>query len=53
MRTGDSMYVDLSNQFVAEGVTGGLATFICFIALIAMSFGRDFWNCAEGRRGRQ
>jgi hypothetical protein len=31
---------DLSNQFVAEGVTGGLATFICFIALISMSFGR-------------
>jgi hypothetical protein len=31
---------DLSNQFVAEGVTGGLATFICFIALISMSFGK-------------
>jgi len=31
---------DLSNQFVAEGVTGGLATFICFIAMISMSFGR-------------
>ena len=25
-------YVELSNQFVAEGVGGGLATFICFIA---------------------
>jgi hypothetical protein len=31
---------DLSNQFVAEGVTGGLVTFICFIALIAMCFSR-------------
>ena len=31
---------DLSNQFVAEGVTGGLATFVCFIALVSMSFGR-------------
>jgi hypothetical protein len=31
---------DLSNQFVAEGVTGGLVTFICFIALICMSFSR-------------
>jgi hypothetical protein len=31
---------DLSNQFVAEGVTGGLVTFICFIALICMCFSR-------------
>lgn len=29
---------DLSNQFVAEGITGGLATFVCFITLIAISF---------------
>lgn len=31
---------DLSNQFVAEGVGGGLATFICFIALISICFSR-------------
>lgn len=31
---------DLSNQFVAEGVSGGLVTFGCFIALISMSFGK-------------
>jgi hypothetical protein len=31
---------DLSNQFVAEGETGGLVTFICFIAMISRSFGR-------------
>lgn len=31
---------DLSDQFVAEAETGGLLTLICFIALIAKSFGR-------------
>ena len=31
---------DLSNQFVAEGESGGLATFVCFIAMISISFGR-------------
>jgi hypothetical protein len=31
---------DISNQFVAEGIAGGLATFICFIALISMSFSK-------------
>lgn len=31
---------DLSNQFVAEGETGGLVTFICFIAMISYSFKR-------------
>jgi hypothetical protein len=30
---------DHTNQFVAEGETGGLATLICFIALISVSFG--------------
>jgi len=29
---------DLSNQFVAEGETGGLATLICFIAMIYLGF---------------
>jgi len=31
---------DLCNQYVAEGETGGLATLICFIALIVISFKR-------------
>lgn len=31
---------DLSNQFVAEGETGGLLTFIFFIAIISRSFSR-------------
>jgi hypothetical protein len=46
---------DLSNQFVAEGVTGGLATFICFIALIAMSFGRigTARKAVEGDRNQE
>lgn len=30
---------DTSNQFVNEGESGGLATFICFILLISWSFG--------------
>lgn len=36
---GDDMW-DLSNQFVAEAETGGLLTFICFVALIAFCFRR-------------
>lgn len=46
---------DLSNQFVAEGVTGGLATFICFIVFIAMSFGRigRARRAAQGDRKRE
>jgi hypothetical protein len=31
---------DMSNQFVAEGESGGLVTFICFILIISKSFGR-------------
>jgi hypothetical protein len=31
---------DLSNQFVAEGVSGGLVTFVCFLAMISMCFSR-------------
>jgi hypothetical protein len=31
---------DLSNQFVAEADTGGLATFICFVMVISRSFRR-------------
>ncbi len=31
---------DLCNQFVAEGEVGGLATFVCFIAMICISFSK-------------
>ena len=31
---------DMSNQFVAEGETGGLVTFVCFIAIISLGFSR-------------
>jgi hypothetical protein len=31
---------DHTNQFVAEGESGGLATLVCFIAMISVSFGR-------------
>jgi hypothetical protein len=31
---------DLSNQFVAEGESGGLVTFVCFIVMISQSFSR-------------
>jgi hypothetical protein len=31
---------DLCEQWVAEGETGGLATFVCFILLVSHSFGR-------------
>jgi hypothetical protein len=30
---------DTSNQFVAEGESGGLATFICFILIVSWGFG--------------
>jgi hypothetical protein len=46
---------DLCNQFVAEGITGGLATFICFVAFISMSFSRigDARKRAKGDRKRE
>jgi hypothetical protein len=31
---------DQANQFVAEGETGGLATFVCFVLIVSWSFGR-------------
>ena len=31
---------DTSNQYVAEGESGGLAAFICFIVIIGLCFGR-------------
>lgn len=46
---------DLSNQFVAEGVSGGLAAFVLFIAIISISF-RWIGNArkaAEGDRGKE
>jgi len=36
---GDHLW-DLSNQFVAEGESGGLVTFVCFIAMISICFSR-------------
>ena len=36
---GDHLW-DLSNQFVAEGESGGLVTFICFIAMISICFSK-------------
>jgi hypothetical protein len=46
---------DLSNQFVAEGVTGGLATFICFVAMIAICFSKlgRARKAAKGDRRRE
>jgi hypothetical protein len=38
-RWGFNMW-DMCNQFVAEGQVGGLATFICFVAIICMCFSR-------------
>jgi hypothetical protein len=38
-RWGFNMW-DLCNQYVAEGQLGGLATFICFIALICICFSK-------------
>jgi len=38
-RWGATMW-DLSNQFVAEGEVGGLATFLCFLGLIYICFSR-------------
>ena len=31
---------DQANQFVAEGFSGGLATFVCFVLAVSWSFGR-------------
>lgn len=46
---------DLSNQFVAEGVSGGLVTFICFIAMIAICFSRlgNARKAVEGDRNQE
>jgi hypothetical protein len=46
---------DLSNQFVAEGESGGLATFVCFIAMISISVGAigKARKAAEGDRKQE
>ena len=46
---------DLSNQFVAEGVSGGLVTFLCFIAMIAICFSRlgNARKAVEGDRNQE
>ncbi len=36
---GNDMY-DLSNQFVAEAVSGGLATFVAFVAMVSICFSK-------------
>ena len=46
---------DLLNQFVAEGEVGGLATFICFVALIVFCFSKvgKARKAVEGDRTRE
>jgi hypothetical protein len=46
---------DLSNQFVAEGESGGLATFVCFIAMICITFSTvgKARKAAEGDRKKE
>ena len=34
------LMMDVSNQYVAEGQSGGLVSFICIVAVIALSFKR-------------
>lgn len=44
---------DQANQFVLEGETGGLATLICFILILARSFGRLGHAGSQVNRDRQ
>lgn len=46
---------DLSNQFVAYGLTGGLISLVFFVAIISRSFGRigTARKLVEGDRGQQ
>lgn len=46
---------DLSNQFVAEGISGGLATFVCFVTMITICFSRlgRAMKVARNDRSRQ
>jgi hypothetical protein len=51
---GWDMY-DLSNQYVAEAVTGGLATLVFFIAMISRGFGKlgDARKVVDGDRQKE
>src|SRR6267142_3872680 len=53
-RWGNTMW-DLCNQFVAEGELGGLATFLCFLALIYICFSRlgTARKSVEGDRNKE
>src|ERR1700676_1273372 len=53
-RWGFNMW-DLCNQYVAEGQLGGLATFICFVAMICMAFSRigTARKAVEGDRDKE
>jgi hypothetical protein len=53
-RWGYNMW-DLCNQYVAEGQLGGLATFICFMALICIAFSRigTARKAVEGDRDKE
>lgn len=53
-RWGNTMW-DLCNQFVAEGELGGLATFLCFLALIYICFSRigTARKVVEGDRSKE
>lgn len=46
---GHAMY-DLTNQFVAEGVRGGLATLIAFVVVLALAFANfgQLWRSVDG-----
>jgi hypothetical protein len=53
-RWGFNMW-DLCNQYVAEGQLGGLATFICFLALICIAFSKigTARKAVEGDRDKE
>ena len=53
-RWGFNMW-DMCNQFVAEGQVGGLATFLCFLAMICICFSRigTARKTVEGDRGKE
>jgi hypothetical protein len=53
-RWGFNMW-DLSNQYVQEGQLGGLATFICFLALICICFSKigRARKAVEGNREKE
>ncbi|MBZ5502484.1 MAG: hypothetical protein LAN59_09620, partial [Acidobacteriia bacterium] len=46
---------DTSNQYVAEGESGGLVVFVCFLAMISLCFRRigNARKAVEGDRGKE